>query len=138
MCHEYTGTVCRENIDHTKLYYYTANNDTSLDERLRGPIHQISSRLSGSCRDIALQAICYRFYPQCKDHTHPKPIPVCESECDRFMYGKCSKDFADANMLQYLQHVITNCGTDQKRDIDDGDAKSCIHLQESMSPFVQR
>ncbi|XP_057309801.1 dyslexia-associated protein KIAA0319-like protein isoform X2 [Hydractinia symbiolongicarpus] len=135
MCHEYTGTVCRENIDHTKLYYYTANNDTSLDERLRGPIHQISSRLSGSCRDIALQAICYRFYPQCKDHTHPKPIPVCESECDRFMYGKCSKDFADANMLQYLQHVITNCGIDQKRDIEDGDAKSCIHLQENLTPL---
>ena len=128
-CHEYTGSACDGYIDSKKLYFYKANNETVLDGRLHGPISRISSRLSGKCHLIALQAICYRFYPQCNDPVHPKPIKICENECENLSYGECASEFEQANMLTYLQHVIPNCGLKSEEDEESDDSDICIQLK---------
>jgi len=125
-CQKYTGTVCANSIDGSKYYYYSSNNQTVLDQRLQKPIKQISSRLTGGCRNYALQAICYRFFPQCLDPLHPNPVKICENECDVLTYGECATEFEDSNMLKYLQHIIPNCGGKVDNEYDA--SATCINL----------
>ena len=95
--------------------------------------------MTGKCKTIALQAICYRFYPQCsKLSSTPKSINVCEDECTEILAGDCSDAFEIAHLSKYLQRVIPKCAEsstysededDEDQENGDSDAQ-CIHLKE--------
>ena len=131
-CHGYAGEVCANYIDRSRMYYYTSNNDTVLDQRLRDPIKHIKTKLTGHCLNLALQTICYLFYPQCDSEINRKPIKVCSSECDKINYGECYEDFALANLSKYLKKITPGC-TEGSEEIDEGSNPRCIKLKgESM------
>ena len=122
------------------MYYHTNKNTTDLDRKLQKPIKLISSGLYGKCRIIALQAICYRFYPQCVTESHmPIPIKVCEDECSEILSGDCSGEFEAAHLTKYLQRVIPGCSdsdNEYDEDIESEDEKKCIHLEEGKTHLV--
>lgn len=135
-CGKFNGNVCSKHIDLNAMYYHTNKNNTDLDQKLKKPIKLISNSLIGKCRTIALQAICYRFYPQCISQSHrPIPVKVCEEECSEVLSGDCSEEFEAAHLTKYLQRVIPGC-SDSHQDDDDEDededeeGKKCIHLKE--------
>ena len=135
-CGKFNGNVCADHVDLNVMYYHTNKNNTDLDRKLQKPIKLISSSLFGKCRTIALQAICYRFYPQCISESHkPTPVKVCEEECSEILSGDCSGEFETARLTKYLQRVIPGCSDSQQNDNEDEDKESedekkCIHLIE--------
>ena len=110
------------------MYYYTTNNDSVLDQRLKEPIEHIKNKLSGHCLHIALQAICYRFYPQCDHLKDPKPIKICRDECDRISYGSCHQEFRDANLERYLKKIIPGCR--ESSEPTDELSTKCVELKD--------
>ena len=136
-CGKFNGNVCANHVNLNVMYYHTSNkNTTDLDHKLQKPIKLISSSLYGKCRTIALQAICYRFYPQCVSESHiPIPIKVCEDECSEILGGDCSSEFEAAHLTKYLQRVIPGCSDsendDYDADIENEDGKKCIRLEEA-------
>ena len=131
-CRKSAGSVCASHVDPNAMYYYKSKNNTDMEERLKKPIELISSRLSDKCRTIALQAICYRFYPQCKNASPPTPVNVCKDECQTIISGDCADDFNDAHLTKYLRRVIPSCyenSDDDEEDSEENDGK-CIQLEE--------
>lgn len=138
-CRKFSGSVCQNHVDPNQLYFYTSTNSSKLDKRLEHPIKLLSTRLTGKCRTIALQAICYRFFPQCQNSSPPKPVNICEDECNSILTGDCADAFDDAHLTKYLQRVVPNClrgddydedydeDEDEMNDIDDT-KKKCIRL----------
>ena len=133
MCHTYTGSVCKTHLDPTKMYIYSDDsNETDLENHLRAPIKKISTTISEQCQSIALQAICYRIYPQCTDKKNPKPIRICEDECSKISNGKCVDEFTATNMLSYLQRIVPNCHPRQGDAKEVLDTADCIKLSEGI------
>lgn len=131
VCRSYTGSVCSTHLDPTKMYIYSEdNNETSLEDHLRAPIQKISMTISKKCQSIALQAICYRIYPQCTDQDNPIPIKICENECNKISDGKCVAEFTATNMLSYLQRIIPNCQEPSDESEESSETSNCIKLSE--------
>lgn len=130
ICQKYSGSVCANIIDSTKYYHYSTHNGSILDARLRKPIDLLRARfLTDKCSKLAIQAICYRFYPQCLDPLNPKPISICDDYCDKLINGDCAVEFEKANVVTYLQKVIPGCDKPHTNTLTTG----CIHLSDETS-----
>ena len=109
-CQSYQGTTCANTLDATKRYYYSMQNPSSLDVRLSGPMQLLKARLTEKCFDLALEAICYRFYPLCSHDTSKEPVHIC-NDCEKLLSSDCGEEFRMANMEEYLKRVIRGCNS---------------------------
>jgi hypothetical protein len=114
--------VCSDYIGAGQLIFISENRtQRGFETKLTHSLSAVIPFTTSTCRDFALKALCYYFFPPClADNITPNLI--CRKDCEILEAQICSKEFQYAKTIRIGGEIIPDCVNLPKRQ------ETCLDL----------
>ncbi|KAL5244144.1 hypothetical protein ACI65C_011554 [Semiaphis heraclei] len=121
ICQMYQGSHCSKYLQGQNVYIPANSSQALIEGNLSSAFKVITSStdMTAGCAKYALPSICHTAYPLCrKDRTIPKPLLVCQEDCELLENDICSQEHAIAKKHHLLGRFVNlpNCSSLPKTD----------------------
>ncbi|XP_050427076.1 tyrosine-protein kinase transmembrane receptor Ror-like [Adelges cooleyi] len=109
ICQVYQGSHCSKYLQGKSVFISSNTSQALIEGNLTSAFKVIShsSDLTPGCEKYAHRSICHTAYPLCrKDRATPKPMLICQEDCELLENEICSQEYAIAKKHHLLGRVV--------------------------------